>query len=922
MSGGLPGELFGRNADVEVVCGFVDEASVGGGALLVAGDAGVGKTALLDVAALHAEAAGTRVIRAVGAEFEAEVSFSGLTLVLHALLDGLPRLPPLHRHALSVALGLDAGSPTDRLVVSNAVLNLLRDAAATRPLLVVVDDLPWVDRASSLVLASAVRRLAGTRAGFLAALRTEVASFFDRAGLPTYLLEPLDDAAATHLLKQRFPALAPRVRARLVAEAQGNPLALLELPIALQDDAPARRRLADVLPLTARLQDLFASRIRELPEPTVDLLLIAVLDGTGDLRLLDAAAPDDSGLDDLAPAERAGIVRVDESPPRITFRHPLIRSAVVALSTSDQRRRAHQVLAACVTVPELRAWHLAEATVVPDEKVASLLEDVARSHLKRGDAVRAIVEMSRAAELSPAPADQGRRWALAAYIGETVLGDLRNAPGLLDDVREMDPDHAGSLAGAVAAGYHLLNGDGDVDTAHRLLVGAIETAPDPTAAHDQVLVEAIYNLLEVCFFGGRADLWPPFHRAVGRLEPRAPGFLELLAKTIPDPARDAVTALGQLDQAIAELSHEASPTSIARLAVASSYIDRLPQCRAALLRVVEDGRAGGAVTMAIQALALLGFDAFLTGQWDTLAEVADEAVALCDGHGYGLLRWPPRSLQALLAAVRGDSASVRAISDEVIGWAVPRRAGAMTNYVLHARALDAIGCGDFENAYRHASAISPAGTIASHVPHAMWMVLDLVEAATRTGRTVEAAAHVAAAQETGLPAISSRLALITAGAGAIAATDDDDAATLFERALGVPGADQWPFDLARVQLAFGERLRRARETTRARELLTDARDAFQRLEARPWMDRAGTELRATGLTIGQRDFLGPASLTPQQLEIAQLAAAGLTNKQIAERLFLSHRTIGTHLYQIFPKLGITSRAALRDALTSQPPTGD
>ena len=213
MSGGLPGELFGRNADVEVVCGFVDEASVGGGALLVAGDAGVGKTALLDVAALHAEAAGTRVIRAVGAEFEAEVSFSGLTLVLHALLDGLPRLPPLHRHALSVALGLDAGSPTDRLVVSNAVLNLLHDAAATRPLLVVVDDLPWVDRASSLVLASAVRRLAGTRAGFLAALRTEVASFFDRAGLPTYLLEPLDDAAATHLLKQRFPALAPRVRA-------------------------------------------------------------------------------------------------------------------------------------------------------------------------------------------------------------------------------------------------------------------------------------------------------------------------------------------------------------------------------------------------------------------------------------------------------------------------------------------------------------------------------------------------------------------------------------------------------------------------------------------------------------------------------------------------------------------------------------
>ena len=188
--------------------------------------------------------------------------------------------------------------------------------------------------------------------------------------------------------------------------------------------------------------------------------------------------------------------------------------------------------------------------------------------------------MSRAAELSPATADQARRWAEAAYIGATVLGDIRNAPRVLDDVREMDPDHAGSLAGAVAAAYHLLNGDGDVDTAHRLLVGAIESAPDPSDAKNEVLVEAIYNLLEVCFFGGRADLWPPFHRAMGRLEPHAPGFLELLANTIPDPARDAVTVLDRLDVAIADLHHESSPTRIVRTAVASSYIDRLPQCRA------------------------------------------------------------------------------------------------------------------------------------------------------------------------------------------------------------------------------------------------------------------------------------------------------------------------------------------------------
>ena len=918
VGGGFSGELVGRDRDVEIVCGFVDVAAVGGGALLVSGDAGVGKTALLDVAALHAEAAGTRVVRAVGAEFEAELSFSGLNLVLHPLVDGLSMLPPMYRQALSVALGLDAGAPADRLVVSNAVLGLLRDAAVTRPLLVVVDDLPWLDRASSLVLASAVRRLAGTCVGFLAALRTEAESFFDRAGLPSYELEPLDNTAATSLLEQRFPALSPHVRERLVAEAQGNPLALLELPIALRDAEPARRRLAAVLPLTDRLEAVFASRVRALPAPTIVLLLMAVLDGTGDLRVLEAAARGESGLDDLAAAERGRIVQIDESAARLTFRHPLIRSAVVALSTSDQRRRAHRLLAASVTGLERRAWHLAEAAVGPDENVASLLEDVAHTYLHRGDAVSAVAEMSRAAELSPATADQARRWAKAAYIGATVLGDLRNVPRLLDDVREMDPDHRGSLAGAVAAGYHLLNGDGDVDTAHRLLVGALETAPDPSDALRR---------------GARRGDLQPARSVLLRRASRPVAAVPSSDATARAACSQVPGAAGQDDpRSGTGRSHRARPPRRSdrraeqRVEPDPHRADRgrqllhrpVARCRPALWRVVHDGRAGGAVTMSIQALALLGFDAFLTGQWDPLADITDEAVTLCDTHGYGLLRWPSRSLQALLAAVRGDSANARAIADEVTAWAIPRRAGAMHVYVTHARTLDAIGRGDFENAFRHASAISTPGTIASHVPHAMWMVLDLVETAIRTGRTDEATAHVAAAHETGLPTISSRLALITNGAGAMAATDDHDATTQFEHALSVPGADQWPFDMARIQLAFGERLRRARATTRARQLLTAARDTFQRLDARPWTHRAGNELRATGLTIGPMDVVGPESLTPQQLEIAQLAAEGLTNKEIGERMFLSHRTVGTHLYQLFPKLGITSRAALRDALKDLP----
>jgi len=329
---------------------------------------------------------------------------------------------------------------------------------------------------------------------------------------------------------------------------------------------------------------------------------------------------------------------------------------------------------------------------------------------------------------------------------------------------------------------------------------------------------------------------------------------------------------------------------------------------------VNDGRAGGAVTMAIQALALLGFDYYLTGQWEPLTQMTDEAVELCDTHGFGLLRWPSRAVQALHAAARGDTAATKAITDEMIRWAVPRRAVAVHTYALHARALDAIGRNDFETAFRDASAISPAGTIASHIPHAMWMVLDLVEAAVRIGRNNDAAAHVAAAQATGLPAISSRLALITAGAAATATPDDDEAAAIFQNALDMPDMDQWPFDLARVQLLFGERLRRARSTSQSRQLLTHAREVFQQLGARPWAERAASELRATGVKTGSPSLSGAASLSPQQLEIARLAADGLTNKEIAERLFLSHRTVGTHLYQLFPKLGIASRAELRDAL--------
>jgi tetratricopeptide (TPR) repeat protein len=841
--------LIGREREIGFLRSFVDQSASQGGALLLSGDAGVGKTVLLDAAAAHAAAAGMRVVRAAGAEFEADLSFAALNQVLYPLLGGLEQLSPLHGKALGVALGLSDGSPADQLVVSNAALALVLQAAAAHPVLVIVDDLPWVDRASAVVLGFVARRLAGSRVGFLAAYRTGEESFFDRSGLPGYELEPLDETAAAALTGDRFPALAPPVRQRLLADAQGNPLALLELPVALSGRQRAGA-LPAVLPLTRRLQSLFASRVSGLPAATRELLLLAVLDSTGDLGVLRGAASGQDGIEDLAPAERARLVQVDHGTGRLAFRHPLTRSAVVELSTSDQRRRVHATLAEQLADrPERRAWHLAEATIGPDEDVASLLEESARSVLRRGDAVAAIAGLLRAAEISPAAIDRGRRMAEATYLGANFLGDLRNAPERLDAVRESDPEHAGSLAGAMAGAYHLLNGVGDVDTAHRLLVGAIETLADPTDADDEVLVEAIYNLLEICFFGGRAELWAPFDSAVGRLQPRPPDFLALLAKTVADPARQAAPALGHLEEVTARLGHEVSPAHLVRIAVASSYVERLPQCRSALRRVVQDGRDGGAIAFSIQALALLGFDAFLTGQWDELERLADEAVQLCDAHRHALLRWPSRSLQALLAAGRGDREATSAITDEILHWAVPRRAKAIQAYALHARALDSLGGGDFEGAYQNACEISPAGTIASHVPHAMWVVMELVEAAVRTGRHDEAMAHVEAAREANLGAISSRLALIMEGSAGIAAIELDGS---FEKALAVPDIELWPFDLARVELAYGERLRRDKATREARTHLTSALSTFQRLGAQPWTRRAGEELRATGDVLGAR----------------------------------------------------------------------
>jgi DNA-binding CsgD family transcriptional regulator len=679
---------------------------------------------------------------------------------------------------------------------------------------------------------------------------------------------------------------------------------------ALRADAEGFSRLAE---LELRLQGSYAARLAGMPPRTRAVLLMLALDDTGGARLLAAARAD------LGPAEQARLIEV--RPGRVTFRHPLIRTAVAELSTSDERRLAHLRLAEVLAgQPDRRAWHLGEAASAPDETVAALLEQAAGSILARGDGPGAGAALVRAAQLSPAAADRARRLARAACVAAAVTGDLRGAESLLADARHAQAGQGsdqfaaagGPAEAAVAAALILLHGDGEVATAHRLLGRVLEAAGElsPAAA-----TEVVRALMLVAHFGGGDERWAaPGDRLAGQ----APAALRLSA-AVADPARCPRAALDGLDAEIESLAHQASPVQIVRVAAAASFTDRLAGCRQALHRIAGEGTgaSSSAGATVISARILLALEAFATGQWDEAQRLAEAAAGLGLARGYRLLCWEAHAMLAFLAAARGDSARARTLADEVIRWAAPRGVGRLQDCARYAGVLAALADADFETAYQLAVAISPAGQLTPHQPLALWVPLDLVEAALRTGRSDEAQAHVRALREAGVAGLSPRLALL-AGAAAAMVAPDDQAAAGFERALAVPGASRWPLDLARVQLLHGERLRRLREMTRARAQLAAALEAFRRLGAGAWAARAAQELRATGQARPRGEQPECEVLTPAELEIAQLAASGLSNKQIGTRLFLSHRTVGAHLYRVFPKLGITSRAALRDALACLP----
>ncbi|MFC4999370.1 AAA family ATPase [Dactylosporangium cerinum] len=936
--GSRPGvELLGRADELELIDSLLAGRGHACPGLILRGDPGVGKTALLDVAAARAEAAGTRVLRASGVAFETEIGLSALHQLIYPLSDLVDRLVGHHRDVLRHVLGLGAGSSHDPLVVSTAVRALLREAAAERPLLVLIDDVPWIDRASATVLGFSVRRIGDDPITFLAAARIDADCIFDQAGLPEREIGPLAEPQAATLLDARYPDLAPPVRRRLLAEAAGIPLALRELPASLtdrlrrgQDPLPAH------LPLNRRLMAALAAEIQALPAPTRTLLLLAALEADGRMATIRAAAQDSMDVDDLTPARQANLIRVDMSADVVSFRYPLIRSAIVQLSSQRERRTAHLALAAALTDdPSRRAWHLAAAATGPDEVAARALEEAAKAAWQRGALPRAatralddatisdqrhgasaaVAALIRAGELSPHAADRCRRLVEAAFLAN-MTGQFDQVPRLLAAAGQAQDSPTGLIFAVTA--YLLTAVEGDVDAAHQLLARALDDVGEAPGPNDWDAYGILFTLLLVGIYGARPEPWELLNSALTRFAPQTVTPFRLCYDAFVDPARTAGTVREGLARAFAALPADAAPWQILPLAYAAVGVDALSDYRRVVRRMVEHERDGGAITMVTAGLLLLCIDSYHRGQWDEAEDLAREGLDLAAAHGYHLLEGQHRVHLAYLAAGRGNVELARTL-DEITTWAAPRRVGMTQASAGHTRTLMALGQGDYEGAHAHATQVNPAGDPNTGVP-GRWTLLDLVEAAVRTGRTAQARANVAAAQQAGIDRISTRTALITAGAAALAA-DDEQAGPLFEAALSLPEADRWPFEQARIQLAYGQRLRRTRDTARARSQLRAALATLERLGARPWATRARNELRATGIATVAGPDVGVA-LTAQERQIATLAATGLTNKQVGQRLHLSHRTVGGHLHRIFPKLGITSRAALRDALETITPGGD
>ncbi|MFF4354764.1 ATP-binding protein [Streptomyces sp. NPDC001530] len=908
--------MVGRDSEGEVLSAFV--AASGGRALVLRGDSGVGKSALLGHVSQLAASQQHRVIRAAGVEAESELPFAGLHQFLYPLLSYIDRLDEVHRKVFDAVFGRSEGTAPSVMTLGIAVLDLLALAASQHPLLLVLDDGQWLDASSTEVIGFVGRRLTGSSVKLVVVLRAGVPSGFDTAALPELAVTTLSEKASEQMLDMHHPELAAHVRHLVLREAQGNPLALLELPSYVRGNrtgrAPEESFGYTGIPLPQRLQQVYGARIKALGDAVRAELLRGALDGVGAGTAAGQARGGRYRMRDAEEAVTAGLLEVDPLSGDFVFRHPLVRSSVVQTATPNERRAAHAVLADVHRDDvERRATHLAASTIDPDEEVAAALEAAAESATRRGGAVAAVAWLTRAAELSESRENRSRRLGSAAYIAGHS-GRLDQARQLVREGAGADTD--GSPDSVVASGYVAFFEDGDIRSSQRQVFAAIESMRDRgVRGPDEVLTRLIDLLLAISQYGSDEAWWLRVHELLDGLGDAVPSHSRIYQDAWGDVVLRGAGVHERLERAFADL-HSLEPWDVTRLAVAAYHVDTLSQYRPYLQRTVDREIETGAVADAMTMLHLIMLDQIAVGEWDEAERTGQRCLELTTTHNHALFVHHTHAYLGLLAALRGQVEPARELQATVDAWARPRGIGFLTQITDTIGTTAALTEGDYEAAYLHAIGITPPGTFHPYAHQAPRTLLDLVEAALHTGRTQQAHQHAQAAHHAGLPHISPRLALTTYGALAMTTPDPTQADHYYHQAQTHPHAHHFPYELARIHLAHGIRQRHTHGPKTARHSLTLAAQTFQRLGAATWAERAHAELRVSGLATRATTQL--AELTWQERRIANLAASGLTNKEIGERMHLSPRTVSSHLYRVFPKLGITSRAALRDALGKVP----
>lgn len=906
--------LIGRDSETAQLESLLDGASAAspaGGALLVRGEPGIGKSALLEEAAGRGRDRGMLVLNCSGVSGEAHLAFAGLHQMLWPVRADADALPAVQRNALFAALGLvDAPVPGIHLV-GLATLELLTECARRAPVLIVVDDVHWLDRPTSEVLAFLALRLHADPVVLAAACRDGEgdAGPLDTAALRELRLGPLDPAAAAALLDS-YGRLDPRTRRRVLEVAVGNPLALVELPTALRGrpddtDPPAW------LPLTARLERAYADRLAGLPEASRTALLAAALGGDALAEVLDAAsrvAGTEVSAADLAPAVAAGLVEIDAA--RARFRHPLVRSAVHEAASAARRGQMHAVLAEVLAdAPDRAVWHRAAATVGPHEEVAADLARAAARAQLRGATSVAAAALAEAARLTAQPARRGHLLLRAAEQSHE-LGQWQTTLRLLDQAETLELD----LGDQIQLRWFREVLSPASSTGTPPLADFADMADRMRRAGDTELV--LDALLRVVMRSWWSSPEPESYR-------RLAVVAEASAAYDADPRLLNIMALADPLGRAAEVRSRLSDCPPAVVSAAGYLLGLAAQAAGATDQALAFHTAASATLREQGQLGLLGecllaksWVALLLGRLDLALAAADEGGRLLAETRIPFWATGTQLVTAIVAGRRGDATTAADLTGRAERVLATAGIPSMLTQVHMARGAAALDAGRFTEAYEQLARVFDPDDITYHPQMRAWALAEYVVAASRSGHQDAARARCAELSEvaaaTGSPLLRAGLTI-----AAPMLADDDDAGALFDEALRAD-LRAWPLHRARLQLAYGAWLRRHRNVVESRTPLRAARDMFDALGATVEGERARQELRASGEESGGRVPGVLDRLTPQEWHIARLAAQGLSNREIGQQLYLSHRTISSHLYRIFPKLGITSRAELAAVLATAP----